>query len=164
MLYACSGVTCHLHFWQNDLDFLRATVAKRGGTDTKWESAQKVNSGEEKFLHWSCPDSNSQPFNHKTGALPTSNPGSMEIYFVSDWYLVQGTSITVEQQLHASFDQIHSLLLLHLLVLLHCIPQDGLKHAKYRWTLLECYGYSNKSASWSGHGSQKESPHSPELC
>ena len=30
-LYACLAVTCHLHFWQNDRDFLRATVAEFGG-------------------------------------------------------------------------------------------------------------------------------------
>ena len=27
------GVTCHLHFWQNDLGLLCATVVTRGGTD-----------------------------------------------------------------------------------------------------------------------------------
>ena len=25
-VYACLAVTCHLHFWQNDRDLLRATV------------------------------------------------------------------------------------------------------------------------------------------
>ena len=40
-VYACLAVTCHLHFWQNDRDFLRATVVTRG-----W-SAQKVDPGEE---------------------------------------------------------------------------------------------------------------------
>ena len=29
-VYACLVVTCHLHFWQNDRDFLRATVVTRG--------------------------------------------------------------------------------------------------------------------------------------
>ena len=29
-MYACLAVTCHLHFWQNDRDFLRATVVTRG--------------------------------------------------------------------------------------------------------------------------------------
>ena len=29
-VYACLSVTCHLHFWQNDRDFLRATVVTRG--------------------------------------------------------------------------------------------------------------------------------------
>ena len=29
-VYVCLAVTCHLHFWQNDRDFLRATVVTRG--------------------------------------------------------------------------------------------------------------------------------------
>ena len=32
----CSAATCHLHFWQNDQDLLRATAMKRyGGADTE---------------------------------------------------------------------------------------------------------------------------------
>ena len=48
-MYACLAVTCHLHFWQNDRDFLRATVVTRGwnGYRNNWESAQKVDPGEE---------------------------------------------------------------------------------------------------------------------
>ena len=34
-VYACLAVTCHLHFWQNDRDLLRATAVTRRGTDTK---------------------------------------------------------------------------------------------------------------------------------
>ena len=29
-VYACLAVTCHLHFWQNDQDLLRATVVTQG--------------------------------------------------------------------------------------------------------------------------------------
>ena len=29
-VYACLSVTCHLHFWQNDRDLLRATAVTRG--------------------------------------------------------------------------------------------------------------------------------------
>ena len=29
-LFACLAVTCHLHFWPNDLDLLRATEVTRG--------------------------------------------------------------------------------------------------------------------------------------
>ena len=29
-VYACLGVTCHLHFWQNDRSLLRATAVTRG--------------------------------------------------------------------------------------------------------------------------------------
>ena len=31
----CLAVACHQHFWQNDLDLLRAIVVTRGGTDTE---------------------------------------------------------------------------------------------------------------------------------
>ena len=34
-LCACLGVTCHLHFGQNDRGFLRATAVARGGTDSE---------------------------------------------------------------------------------------------------------------------------------
>ena len=30
-MHACSAVTCHLHFWQNDWDLLRATAAVTRG-------------------------------------------------------------------------------------------------------------------------------------
>ena len=30
-VYACLAVTCHLHFWQNDRDLLRATAVTWGG-------------------------------------------------------------------------------------------------------------------------------------
>ena len=49
-VYACLGVTCHLHFWQNDQGLLRATEVAKGGTDTEKESAHKVNSGDENSL------------------------------------------------------------------------------------------------------------------
>ena len=29
-VYACLAVTCHLHFWKNDRDLLRATAVTRG--------------------------------------------------------------------------------------------------------------------------------------
>ena len=29
-MYACLAVTCHLHFWQNDRDLLRATAVTQG--------------------------------------------------------------------------------------------------------------------------------------
>ena len=29
-VHACSAVTCHLHFWQDDWDLLRATAVTRG--------------------------------------------------------------------------------------------------------------------------------------
>ena len=50
-VHVCLAVTCHLHFWQNDRDLLRATVVTQGGgMDTK--SAQKVDPQEENYLHF----------------------------------------------------------------------------------------------------------------
>ena len=47
----CSGlaVSCHLHFWQNDRNLLRATEVSRGSNEyrNKPESAQKFDLGEE---------------------------------------------------------------------------------------------------------------------
>ena len=47
-VYACLAVTCHLHFWQNDRDLLRASAGYTGVERIqKKESAQKVDPGEE---------------------------------------------------------------------------------------------------------------------
>ena len=44
------AVTCHLHFWQNDRDLLRATAATRGVERMpKSKSAQKVDPGEDNY-------------------------------------------------------------------------------------------------------------------
>ena len=66
---ACLGVTCHLHFWQNDWDLLRATAVTPG-----WNGHWRRLSTESyllrrKFSHRSCWDSNSQPLDHESGAL-----------------------------------------------------------------------------------------------
>ena len=71
-VYACLAVTCHLHFWQNDRDFLRATVVTRG-----WNGYRKIRVSTEsrpwrrKFSRRSSRDSNPRPFNHESGALTT---------------------------------------------------------------------------------------------
>ena len=62
----CLGVTCHLHFWQNDQGLLHATVVTKGGTDTEKESAHKVNSGEE--------NSPAAPAGIRTRNLSTMSP------------------------------------------------------------------------------------------
>ena len=47
-VYACLAVTCHLHFWQNDRDFLRATVVTRGWNGYRNKSQhRKSTPGEE---------------------------------------------------------------------------------------------------------------------
>ena len=39
-MYACLAVTCHLHFWQNDRDLLRATAVNMG--DTKYPCVCRI--------------------------------------------------------------------------------------------------------------------------
>ena len=61
------AVTCHLHFWQNDRDFLRATVV----TDTEIRVSTESRPRRRKFSRRSSRDSNPRPFNHESGALTT---------------------------------------------------------------------------------------------
>ena len=41
-VHVCLAVTCHLHFWQNDRELLRAAAVTRGWNEYRNESAQKV--------------------------------------------------------------------------------------------------------------------------
>ena len=47
---ACLAVTCHLHFWQNDRDFLRATVVTRGWNGYRNKSQHRKSTLEKKIL------------------------------------------------------------------------------------------------------------------
>ena len=49
-MYACLAVTCHLHFWQNDPDFLRATVVTRGWNGYRNKSQHRKSTLEKKIL------------------------------------------------------------------------------------------------------------------
>ena len=49
-VYACLAVTCHLHFWQNDRDFLRATVVTRGWNVYRNKSQHRKSTLENKIL------------------------------------------------------------------------------------------------------------------
>ena len=40
-VYACLTVTCHMHFWQNDRDLLRATAVTRGWNGYRNESQHR---------------------------------------------------------------------------------------------------------------------------
>ena len=44
---ACLAVTCHLHFWQNDRDRLRASAVIRGWNGYRNKKARKADSGEQ---------------------------------------------------------------------------------------------------------------------
>ena len=69
-VYACLGVTCHLHFVQNDLNLLRATAVTRGWNGHRWRVSTQSWLWRREFSRRSCQDSNSQPFDHESDALP----------------------------------------------------------------------------------------------
>ena len=49
-VYACLAVTCPLHFWQSDLDFLRATAVTRGWNGYRNKSQHRKSTLEKKIL------------------------------------------------------------------------------------------------------------------
>ena len=49
-MYACLAVTCHLHFWQNDWDPLRATAVTRGRNGYWNKSPHRKLNREKKIL------------------------------------------------------------------------------------------------------------------
>ena len=49
-VYACLAVTCHLHFWQNDRDLLRATAVTRGWNRYQNKSQHRKLTLEKKIL------------------------------------------------------------------------------------------------------------------
>ena len=49
-VYVCLAVTCHLHFWQNDRDFLRATAVTRGWNGYRNKSQYRKSTLEKKIL------------------------------------------------------------------------------------------------------------------
>ena len=70
------AVTFHLLFWQNNQDLLPATAATRGWNDTEIRVSTESVPWRRTFSHLACWDLNSQPFNHKSGALPLTYPHS----------------------------------------------------------------------------------------
>ena len=66
------AVTCHLHFWQNDRDFLRATVVTRGWNGYRNKSQHRKSTLEKKILPpFQQGIRTRDPFNHESGALTT---------------------------------------------------------------------------------------------
>ena len=49
-VYACLAVTCHLHFWQNDRDLLRATAVTQGWNEYRNKRQHRKVSLEKKIL------------------------------------------------------------------------------------------------------------------
>ena len=65
-MYACLGVTCHLHYWQNGMGLLRTTAVTRGWNGHRIRVSTQSKLWRRKF---SRRDSNSQPFDHESGAV-----------------------------------------------------------------------------------------------
>ena len=71
-IHVCFAVTCHLHFWQNDRDRLRAATVTRGMERIPVNKPQKDDPEEENSPAASAgPASNPRPFDHESGALAT---------------------------------------------------------------------------------------------
>ena len=70
-VYACLAVTCHLHFWLNDRDLLRATAVTRGWNGYRNRSQHRKLTLEKNIFLPLPRDSNPRPFNHESGALTT---------------------------------------------------------------------------------------------
>ena len=70
----CMGVlavTCHLHFWQNDRDLLRATLVTRGWDGYRNKSQRRKLTLEKKILPPLLQGLEPGPFNYESGALTT---------------------------------------------------------------------------------------------
>ena len=65
-MYVCVGVTCHLHFWQNDRSLLRATTVTRGWKGHRIRVSTQADSGEDNY-----PDA---PAGIRTRNLSITNP------------------------------------------------------------------------------------------
>ena len=69
-VYACLGVTCHLHCWQNVRGLLFSCHCSNTGLERTPNKSQHTKSTlEKKISRRSSRDSNSQPFDHESGAL-----------------------------------------------------------------------------------------------
>ena len=76
-VYVCLDVTCRLHCRQNDRGLLRATAVTRGWNGHQIRVSTQSSLRRRKFSRRFCRDSNSQPFDHESGAVPTTScPGS----------------------------------------------------------------------------------------
>ena len=81
-VYACLGVTCHLHFWQNDWGILHAT-AITSGWDRHWIRVRTQSwLWRRKFSNRSCQYSNWQPFVHESSAL-TNKLSQLPLYILA---------------------------------------------------------------------------------
>ena len=65
-VHVCLAVTCHLHFWQNDQDLLRATAGTWRWIGYQNKSLHRKLTLRRKFFRWV---SNTRPFDHESVTL-----------------------------------------------------------------------------------------------
>ena len=120
-VYACLAVTCHLHFWQNDRDFLRATVVTRGWNGYRNKSQHRKSTLEKKILppfqqgfEPATFQSRIRRSNHWAIPAPTS---------WLRWWLLLYSAI-----LHSQADSLHSHVILHewLAYFIACLKKKNL--------------------------------------
>ena len=68
-VHVCLAVTCHLHFWQNDRDLLRATAVTREWNEYEIRVSTECWPWRIKCSCRSCRDSNPRLFDHVSGTL-----------------------------------------------------------------------------------------------
>ena len=78
-VYACLAVTCHLHFWQNDRDLLRATAVTRWWNGYRNKSQHRKLTLEKKILPPFQQGFEPATFNHESGALTTELSPGVEV-------------------------------------------------------------------------------------
>ena len=90
-MHMCLAVTCHLHVWQNDWNFVHAAAVSWGETDTKITVATESWLRRWKF---SCSSMAPRSFDHESGALPLSYPRSLVLGPVSFLYIPHKASLS----------------------------------------------------------------------
>ena len=84
-MHVCLGVTCRLHFWQNDRGFYVLLWSQGCGTDTEIRVNTASWPWRRTFSRRSCRDSNTGPFDHESDALTTEIPRSPAVFICYRW-------------------------------------------------------------------------------
>ena len=110
-VHAHIGVTCHLHFWLNDWGLLHATAVTQGWNGHRIRVRTQSWLWRRKVSCRLCQALNSQPFDHESGALPTSYPGCPLInnFCSLCQQLLNDTFVTTLSQ-HLCYDSFKTLL------------------------------------------------------
>ena len=85
------AVTCHLHVWQNDWNFVQTAAVSWGEIDTEIRVATESWLRRRKF---SCSSLAPQSFDHESGALQLGYPRSLVLVPVSFLYIPHKASLS----------------------------------------------------------------------